>query len=132
METNKVKILVVDDEEEICAVTSSFLAKRNFNVITATNKEEALKLVTDEHPALMLLDVRLGEDSGMDVLAKVKEIDKRIKVIMVTALGDEESIRQAKSLGADDYIAKPFTAAFLNNLLAQKVAGFKLQAEPNK
>lgn len=127
MQTDRVKVLVVDDEEEICSLTCSFLAKRNFDAFSATNKDRALELVKSQRPALMLLDVRLGDDSGMDVLQKVKEIDKDIKVIMVTALGDEASIRQAKSMGADDYISKPFTAAFLNDLLAQKVSSLKLQ-----
>ncbi len=118
----KRKILVVDDEEEICNVTRSFLARRNYNIFTATTAEDAVRLVTKERPNLMLLDVRLGTDSGMDVLRKAKEIDKDIKVIMVTALDDEETIKQAKHLGADDYIAKPFTAAYLNDFIMQKIA----------
>ena len=86
-----------------------------------------MDLVKKESPKLALLDVRLGDESGMDALQKIKEIDKNIKVIMVTALGDEESIRQAKSLGADDYITKPFTAAYLNDLIVQKIANLSLK-----
>ena len=125
MET--IKILVVDDEEEICALTRSFLVKRGYAVFTANNIAGAVDLVKKEGPKLVLLDVRLGDESGMDALQKIKEIDKNIKVIMVTALGDEESIRQAKSLGADDYITKPFTAAYLNDLIVQKIANLSLK-----
>ena len=126
-----IKILVVDDEEEICALTRSFLVKMGYAVFTANSIAGAVDLVTKESPKLALLDVRLGDESGMDALQKIKEIDKNIKVTMVTALGDEESIRQAKSLGADDYITKPFTAAYLNDLIAQKIANVSLK-ERNK
>ena len=74
----------------------------------------------------------MGADSGMDVLRKAKEIDKDIKVIMVTALDDEETIKQAKSLGADDYIAKPFTAAYLNDFILQKLARLNFREKANE
>ncbi|MBM3245928.1 MAG: response regulator [Candidatus Omnitrophica bacterium] len=122
----KIAILVVDDEKEICRLTQSFLAKRDYAVFTATDGAAAVELTKKERPRLVLLDVRLDNESGMEVLRRIKEVDKNIKVIMVTALDDEESIRQAKSLGADDYIAKPFTAAYLNDLLLQKLSGLGL------
>ncbi len=121
------KILVVDDEEEICKLTQGFLSKKNYSVLTALGGQQAIGLVKKEHPCLVLLDVRLGVDSGLDVLRQIKEIDKNIKVIMVTALDDEASIRQAKSLGADDYITKPFTASYLNDFILQKIALLTLE-----
>lgn len=124
---DKVKILIVDDEKEICEITKNFLAKRDYMVFTATAAEEAVNVARKEQPHLMLLDVRLGSDSGLDVLGKIKAIDKNIRVIMVTALDDEATIRQAKSLGADDYIAKPFTAAYLNDFLLQKISNLGLR-----
>jgi len=120
MET--VKILVVDDEEEICALTKSFLGKRNYNVLTASNEKEALETIKKEHPQLVLLDILLGSTSGLDLLPKIKELDKNIKVVMLTAVEDEETILKAKSQGADDYISKPFTASFLDNLTVEKIA----------
>lgn len=124
-----IKILVVDDEEEICEITRSFLRKKNYCTLAATSGQEAIETVKKEKPNLVLLDVRLGSDSGMDVLQKIKEIDKDVKVIMVTALDDEDSIRQAKSLGADDYIAKPFTAAYLNDLILRKISNLGLKQD---
>jgi len=117
-----IRILVIDDEEEICSLTKSFLTKRNYQVFTANNAAEAINALKTEHPQLVLLDVRLGSVSGMDVLKTIKEIDSNVKVIMVTALNDDENIKEAMSLGANDYITKPFTAAYLNDLLAQKLA----------
>lgn len=125
----KTRILVVDDEEEICQLTSRFLAKRDYQIFTATTLKEAIELVKKERPHLILLDVRLGSESGMDILRKAKEIDTNTKVIMVTALDDDETIRQAKALGADDYISKPFTAAYLNDFILQKISGLGLEQE---
>lgn len=124
-----IKILVVDDEEEICDLTRSFLRKRNYCTLGATSRHQALELVKKEHPHIVLLDLRLGQDSGLDVLSEIKAIDKDVKIIMVTALDDETTIHQAKSLGADDYIAKPFTAAYLNDLILQKISSLNLQRE---
>lgn len=124
-----IKILVVDDEEEICELTRNFLRKRNYCTLGANTGQEAVDMVNKEKPQIVLLDVRLGEDSGLQVLRKIKEIDKNIKVIMVTALDDRDSINQARSLGADDYIAKPFTAGMLNDLILQKIAQLKIKVK---
>ena len=116
------KILVVDDEKDVCEVTRNFLEKRNYEAFVATTQEEAIAVIRNKHPHIVLLDVRLGSDSGIEVLRKAREFDQDTKFIMVTALDDEESVIQAKSLGADEYITKPFTAGFLNDLIARKIA----------
>jgi DNA-binding response OmpR family regulator len=121
------KILVVDDEEEICEITKKFLQRKGYIVYTAQTKQQALKVVEESRPQLMLLDIRLVNESGLDVLKQAKEMDKDIKVIMVSALEDEESIRQARSLGADDYVTKPFTTQYLNDFILQKIANLVLQ-----
>jgi CheY-like chemotaxis protein len=115
-------ILVVEDEEEICSLTKGILAKNDYNVLVAKNGTEALNFVTKKRPDLVLLDVRLGEVSGIDVLRRIKEIDNKIKVIMVTGLYEEDIIKQAKALGAEDYITKPFTTAYLKELVARKLS----------
>ena len=116
------RILVVDDEEEICETTKSFLQRKGYTVYTAQNKQQALRVLETSRPQLMLLDIRLGVESGLDVLKQAKKLDKDIKVIMVSALEDEENIRQAKSLGADDYVTKPFTTQYLNDFILQKIS----------
>lgn len=117
----KIKILVVDDDEQICELTKSFLSRKEYSILTALTPEKAIELIKAELPQIILLDIRLGGISGLEVLRKIRAIDKNIKVIMVTALNDEENIRQAKTLGADDYIVKPFTTAYLNDLILQKI-----------
>ena len=114
-------ILVVDDEKEICEVTCSFLAKRNYKALAAFSGDEALHLVNQELPQIVLLDMRLGGESGLDILTRIKEAQRDTHVIMITGLDDDESVRKAKELGADDYMTKPFTAAFLHELLLRKI-----------
>lgn len=117
----KTKILVVDDEVDICNASKSFLVRKGYEVFTALTKDEAIGAIKQNRPAIILLDIRLKEASGIDVLKEAKTIDKNVRVIMVTALDDEENMKQAKAWGADDYIAKPFTTAYLNDVLMQKL-----------
>jgi two-component system response regulator (stage 0 sporulation protein F) len=121
-----VKILVVDDEQEVLDVTRGFLRKKNYCTLGATTAKEAIEIVKKESPQVVLLDVRLGNDCGLDTLQQIKDIDRSIKVIVVSALNDEPSIWQAKTLGADDYIAKPFTSTDLENILLKKIADLNL------
>jgi len=116
------KILVVDDEKEICEITRDYLEKKNYTCFCAYSGAEAMEFVHKEHPHLVLLDVRLGSCSGLEVLPKIKKFDHKIKVIMVSGLGDEETIKEAKSKGADDFLTKPFTIGFLSELLAKKLS----------
>ena len=118
----KTRILVVDDEIDICVATKNFLTRKGYEVFTAQTKDEALEAVKQNRPAIILLDIRLKEASGLDILKEVKKSDKDIKVVMVTALDDEENMKQAKAWGADEYVAKPFTVEYLNDVLLQKLA----------
>ena len=120
METTR--ILVVDDEKEVCEVTKKFLERKQYQVFTACDTQGALEGLQKSRPQLVLLDIRLGGESGLDLLKKVRELDKEVKVIMVSALEDEEKIREARSLGADDYVTKPFTAQYLNDFILQKIS----------
>lgn len=104
----KNKILVVDDEHLIRWSLEQNLKKQSYEVITAGSGEDALQLLQEEAPDLVLLDIQLPGMNGMEVLEKVKEFDDEVIVIMVTALGVLETAVQAMRLGAYDYINKPF------------------------
>ena len=104
----KTTILVVDDEHLIRWSLEQNLKKQGYDVLTAGNGEDALKLVREEQPDLILLDIQLPGISGLDVLEKVKEIDEDIIVIMVTAQGGLDTAVTAMRMGAYDYINKPF------------------------
>ncbi len=102
----KTKILIVDDEEDICTLLCITLSKHNYECLTASNGTEALELLVKGHPAVVLLDVRLGSENGIDVLKKIKNIDNKVKVIMLTVMDDEKTIHESKASGADDYAPK--------------------------
>ncbi|GLI38584.1 sigma-54 dependent transcriptional regulator [Geobacter hydrogenophilus] len=104
----KTKILVVDDEHLIRWSLEQNLKKQGYEVVSAGNGEDALRIVRDEQPDLVLLDIQLPGISGLEVLAKIKEHDEEIIVIMVTAHGALETAVHAMRLGAFDYINKPF------------------------
>ena len=75
-----VKVLVVDDETEICELTRSFLRKKGYCTLGANSTEEAIEVVKKDQPQIVLLDIRLGSESGLEALRQIKEVNKDIKV----------------------------------------------------
>ena len=107
MERNK--ILVVDDEEDLCEILQFNLESEGFAVDIANSAEEALKLLTDEHE-LILLDVMMEGMSGFRMAEKVrKEMHMNTPIIFLTAKDTENDMLTGFSIGGDDYIAKPFS-----------------------
>ena len=104
----KAKILVVDDEHLIRWTLEQHLGHEGYEVYTAEDGEKALQMVADLMPNLVLLDNQLPGIQGIEVLGRIKEIDKDIIVIMITAHGLLETAVKAMKLGAYDYISKPF------------------------
>ncbi len=104
----KTKILVVDDEHLIRWSLEQNLKKQGYEVLTAGSGEDALRIVREEQPDLVLLDIQLPGISGLEVLEKIKEYDEDIIVIMVTAHGGLETAVTAMRIGAYDYLNKPF------------------------
>ncbi len=104
----KTKILVVDDEHLIRWSLEQNLKKQGYEVLTAGSGEDALRIVREEQPDLVLLDIQLPGISGLEVLEKIKDFDEDIIVIMVTAHGGLETAVTAMRIGAYDYLNKPF------------------------
>lgn len=100
------KILIADDEINICEVVQLYLEKEGFTVYTATNGEQAMAIETTEKPDLLLLDIMLPKLSGWDIC---RSIERTVPVIFLTALSAESDKITGFSLGADDYITKPFS-----------------------
>lgn len=101
------KILVVDDALDAREVTTDYLVKRGYSVISATTSEEALSKLLREKPDLILLDIRLPGMDGIECLRRIKELDKEVLIIMVTCVTDIDLAKQALKLGATDYFTKP-------------------------
>jgi len=102
------KILIVDDDKDMQDILSSLINTEGYEAITAGDGRKALKEIRTHSPDLVLLDIRLPEMDGMDVLKEIKKIDKNLPVIMLTAYEDVKGAVQAMKLGAFDYITKPF------------------------
>jgi two-component system response regulator (stage 0 sporulation protein F) len=118
----KSKILVVDDDSAICAVLKEFLTKKGYDVAIAPNGEEALRLFKSVKPMLVLLDINLGGMDGLVVLKHIREIDQNVGVIMMTSVDDQRAFEDAKSMGACEYIIKPFTLDYLEIAVLTRLA----------
>lgn len=104
------RILVVDDETDICEILQYNLETEGYEVVTANSAEEALKLPLQEF-ALILLDVMMGEKSGFQMAREMKDTPTtaQIPIIFITALDGEDNLVKGLNIGADDYIAKPLS-----------------------
>ena len=109
------KILIVDDEEDVLELVRYNLDKNGYKVETATAGEQALTKARAKLPDLIILDLMLPGIDGLEVCKKLKGDTKtqNIPIIMLTAKGEESDIITGLELGADDYIAKPFSPKVL-------------------
>ena len=136
----KQRILIVDDEEDICMILSYSLQKAGYEVLVAHSAEEALELLQSPNSLiasspidLILLDIMMGEMSGLE-MAEILNQEPGTKsqersvppIIFLTALSDEDTVLQGFQLGADDYISKPFRIA---EVLARVAAVLRRTAE---
>lgn len=104
------RILVVDDEEDICAILKFNLSKEGYDTVTANSAEEALAMDISSFD-LLLLDVMMGGISGFEMTQKLKSdpATAHVPVMFITARDTEDDAVEGLDLGADDYIAKPFS-----------------------
>ena len=127
------RILVVDDEPDITALVAYHLARAGYRVSTATTGQDALKSAREERPDVVVLDLMLPGVSGYEVLREMRQRPETrdVGVILLTARREEADRVRGLSLGADDYLTKPFSpqeltlrvAAILRRLAAPAVAG---------
>jgi DNA-binding response OmpR family regulator len=108
VEASVAKILVVDDEPNIREVVGLYLGRDGHDVVSATDGEEALEVFSESEPDLVVLDLMLPKISGLEVCRRMRE-DRRVPLIMLTARSEEEERIEGLSLGADDYVVKPFS-----------------------
>ena len=134
----KQRILIVDDEEDICMILSYSLQKAGYEVLVAHSAEEALAnyelRIKNYEVDLILLDIMMGEMSGLEMAEKLKGENGNVKgenhlppIIFLTALSDEDTVLKGFKLGADDYISKPFRIA---EVLARVAAVLRRSATP--
>lgn len=122
-----VKLLVVDDEAELCDFLKDIFSRRNFRVFVATSGEGALKAIECEKPQVVLLDLKLPDISGVEILRRVKEMGKDITVIAMTGYPATSLAREVKQLGVYDYIYKPFNIEEIEKIADRLSGRFKKQ-----
>ena len=102
------RILVVDDEKDICDILQFNLENEGYKVDLANSGEEALSILTDKHD-LIILDVMMGGISGFKMAEKLRKEEKSVPIIFLTAKNTENDMLTGFSLGGDDYMSKPFS-----------------------
>lgn len=118
------KILVVDDEQAVCNMLKKFLTKKGYEAIIALSGAEAISKVGEERPHIVLLDIMMPGMNGIETLKKIREIDKEVGVVMITAVNQEETGKKCFELGAYDYIVKPLGLDYLEKVLFVKLLDF--------
>lgn len=101
------KILICEDEEQLCDIYSDFFTSRGFEVICALDGEEGLELFEREKPDIILLDMRMPRLDGYGMLKRLRKLDTRIPVIIITAYGYICQVIQMMNLGISGYVTKP-------------------------
>ncbi|KQL39872.1 MULTISPECIES: response regulator [Bacillaceae] len=102
------KLLIVDDQYGIRLLLHEIFKKEGYEVFQAANGFQAIDIVVKDCPDLVILDMKIPGMDGVEILKRIKEINKDIKVILMTAYGELDIIEEAKKLGALQYFPKPF------------------------
>jgi len=123
------KILVIEDDPLIRETLQYSLKGAGFDAEVAENGAQGLERVKESEPDLILLDLLLPEIDGFEVCKQIREVDEDVPIIMITALEDQRSKLKGFSVGADDYITKPFS---IEELLARIRANLKRTLKTTK
>ena len=102
------KVLIVDDQYGIRVLLYEVFGKEGYQTFQAANGKQALEIVGNESPDLVILDMKIPGMDGLEILKEIKKINKEIKVIMMTAYGELDMIKEATELGAVTHFTKPF------------------------
>ena len=108
METKK--ILLVEDDQMLLSLLEFRLKKEGYHVLTATNGKDAISIIKSDQPDLVISDIMMPFVSGLELTGFIKnEYENEIAIVLISSAGQEEMILEAFNLGADDFIAKPFS-----------------------
>jgi CheY-like chemotaxis protein len=120
------RVLVADDDPATVELLQEFLRGKGYEVLTAGDGVEALRMVRQEQPHVVLLDIQMPKMDGLEVLRRLREIDQEVGVIMITGVNEQEIARKAMALGAFDYIVKPLDLPYLEQSLWYKITTMTL------
>lgn len=115
----KRRVLVVDDEAQICNVIKKVLLQEGHQIFTALNGEEALIQLKKSSMDLMLVDLKMPSMNGLELLKQARAVQKNLKSILLTAYGTASAAREAMSLGVFDFLTKPFDNQLLKKVVRE-------------
>ena len=113
------KLLLIDDEEDVQYSFQRIFDSPEVELTTASSGEEGLKLIPKLKPDLVIMDVRMGGMSGLETLRRIRQMDSKMLVILMTAYGTTQTAIEAMKLGAYDYLLKPFDLPKLKEIVAR-------------
>ena len=124
--TSQAKILLIEDEEDVVVLLRFRFEQEGYEVLSAANGVEGLRILQQEHPDLILLDVMMPRMNGWETCKRIRQYSD-VPIIMLTALGQEMDKVRGLEMGADDYVTKPFSLA---ELIARVRAALRRGRQP--
>jgi len=119
---NRQRVLIIDDEKDVHYSFRRLLEKEPLEILSAESGDEGIRLARKSPPDLIVMDIRMGQQSGLDTLKELRHMNPKQVVIMMTAYGTSQTAIEAMKLGAYDYVLKPFDIPHLKNLLFEALA----------
>lgn len=116
------KVLVIDDEPGIVELLNEYLSQQGFEVVTASGGAQGLARLDADRPDVVLLDMRMPEMDGIETLKRIRAVNLRIPVLVVSGNDDLATAKEAIALGAFDYTLKPIDFAYLDRALDKMLA----------
>ncbi|ODA39273.1 sigma-54 dependent transcriptional regulator [Desulfosporosinus sp. BG] len=125
------RILVIDDEERMCWALERALSHEGYHVVTTTRGLQGIELAHETEPSMVILDLKMPDIDGIEVLKELKKLNSSIPVIMITAHGTIDTAIEAMKIGASDYIIKPFKLEEIKVQVKQALHLFNLENQVN-
>lgn len=123
-------VVVIDDDRSVCEMIRRSLQKIDLVVSTVATPDEGLRVIREESPDVVLLDIMLPGTSGLDVFQKIRDIDRKLPIIFITAGSDSSTAIKAMQLGGFDYVTKPLDLPALSELVKSAIATRRMMNTP--
>src|SRR5262245_4539840 len=124
------RILVIDDDRSVRHLIAKAFEDSDVEVVPAASAEEGMRLLDDKQLDVVLLDILLPEQSGLELFEKIRNIDPKLPVIFITSLSSSDTAIKAMTLGAFDYLLKPLDLARIRDLVRQAMEIRRLMSIP--
>ena len=108
MAKEKITLLVVDDNPKVAWMLREGLDRDEYEILAAPDGKKGIQMMIEEQPRVIILDIKLPGMNGMEVLERIRSINRRVEIIMLSGYGETKQIVRAMQLGASDFISKPF------------------------